>query len=505
MAEIETSLTELQSVSDLVAEYFCEDPNKFKLEECCSIFHSFCEKFIRAIQVNLLCFFSAEVKKHYCSIDAIDPHVDFLQENKDREMAEVKRRHRDRLENSAKRRSIATCSSRDKEMEGVALESALQDVLLNSVSRRRPGRPLSTHGSPVNGSPNGGSLSEITLQTNLPTGNRARGGSFRAMDLSRKEWNSAAELTENSPQNKAQLNDKDREKGGIPHKKEIKMFSKDNLRQFTRSDKITTNISSSARSFSHTIVDDEEALQDNNEEEAQKLREASKKVLRYQTSRSSVSSGEYSLENQKSPGAGITLPRQRTIDEDSERYPGDPTNEDLVRLLLNPQSPSKLNIVRRHTVSTPKVPKTEEEEDNLWTSRPVRTPNAVAGDKGTLPSKGAEYNSSNQVFDFSDVPQNFKNSDVQDQNSPSAQKKSKLNVSSTYSSDQVVEEKNQEGKVVEPTGSHVLSNTETMPSRSAWIKTETSGLFFSFLKRIGDISKLQSNKETVQKATGSGV
>ena len=53
MAEMETELQELQSVTDSVAEYFCEDPSKFKLEECCSIFNSFCEKFMRAMQVSL--------------------------------------------------------------------------------------------------------------------------------------------------------------------------------------------------------------------------------------------------------------------------------------------------------------------------------------------------------------------------------------------------------------------------------------------------------------------
>ncbi|KAK1900284.1 FH2 domain containing protein 1 [Dissostichus eleginoides] len=52
LAEMETDLQELQSVSDSVADYFCENPDKFKLEECCSIFHSFCEKFMRAMQEN---------------------------------------------------------------------------------------------------------------------------------------------------------------------------------------------------------------------------------------------------------------------------------------------------------------------------------------------------------------------------------------------------------------------------------------------------------------------
>lgn len=55
MSETETALQELQSVSDSVAEYFCEDSTKFKLEECCSIFKSFCGKFIQAMQVSLLC------------------------------------------------------------------------------------------------------------------------------------------------------------------------------------------------------------------------------------------------------------------------------------------------------------------------------------------------------------------------------------------------------------------------------------------------------------------
>ncbi|KAJ0063538.1 hypothetical protein NL108_003842, partial [Boleophthalmus pectinirostris] len=50
LRDMEADLQELSSLSDSVAEYFCEDPSKFKLEECCSIFHSFCQRFIRAIQ-----------------------------------------------------------------------------------------------------------------------------------------------------------------------------------------------------------------------------------------------------------------------------------------------------------------------------------------------------------------------------------------------------------------------------------------------------------------------
>lgn len=52
MTELEGKLDDLQSVSDSVAEYFCEDPLAFKIDDCCSIFNSFCERFLRAMQVS---------------------------------------------------------------------------------------------------------------------------------------------------------------------------------------------------------------------------------------------------------------------------------------------------------------------------------------------------------------------------------------------------------------------------------------------------------------------
>lgn len=52
VADVESSLHQLNSLSDAVAEYFCEDPTTFKLEECCSIFHSFCKRFDKAVQVG---------------------------------------------------------------------------------------------------------------------------------------------------------------------------------------------------------------------------------------------------------------------------------------------------------------------------------------------------------------------------------------------------------------------------------------------------------------------
>ncbi len=418
----------------------------------------------------------------------------------------MQRRHRDRLQNASKRRSTATCSTRDKEMDGIALESVLQNFLTSRVSRRRLGKPSSSHESPTSGSPSNGSLSEITSQAYLPTINQ-RGGSFRIKEIGRKEWNSAVELTENSSQKKAQSNSEDNKaKGGTPHREEMKTSRKEDSRGFTHRDNRTASISSSGRSFSATTDDGEEDLQDNNKEEAQKLREASKKVLRFQNSRGSVSSVDYTLENQKSPGVGNVLPRQRTFDEDTERYPGDPTNEDLVRFLLNPQSSSKpnRNLGRRHTLPT-KVPKTEEEEDNLWAEPPVRTPNSVAREKGTLAAEGAGHNPSKHMFDFTDISYNFKKSGAQDQNSPSAEKKSKPNVAVTHVPDEGLGEQNKEGISMEPTGNHLERNSENIPPKSTWIKTETSGLFFSFLKLLGDMCKQPHSKETVHKGNDSSL
>lgn len=432
-----------------------------------------------------------------------------LQENKAREVAEVQRRHRDRLQNISKRRSTATCSSRDREMEGVALESVLHKFLNNRGSRRKLGRPSSSNGSPTSDSPNNGSLSEITSEVNLPTGKQKKAGISRIEEIGRKDWNSAGELTENSPQKNVQSNSEDNKKTTVtPREEETNTFKKEERKEdpisLTHPANRTTSISSSGRSFSAATDDDEEDLQDNNEEEARKLREASRKVLRFQNSRSSVSSGDYSLENQKSPGASKILARQRTFDEETERYPGDPTNDELVTFLLTPPSSSKRNLGRRHTLPA-KVSNTEDEEDSVWAQPPLRTPKSAARVKEPLQAEGGEHSPSKQVFDFSEISQNLRKSGAQDQDSPSAEKKSKPNVSITNVPDSGPGQHNQEGKSMEPTGNHVQRNSENVPPKAAWIKTETTGLFFSFLKRLGDMSKAQNSKETVQKASGSGV
>lgn len=63
LAHLESSLQELSAVSNAVAEYFCEDPATFKLDECCAIFHSFCKRFDTAVRVRIETHLELD---HYC-------------------------------------------------------------------------------------------------------------------------------------------------------------------------------------------------------------------------------------------------------------------------------------------------------------------------------------------------------------------------------------------------------------------------------------------------------
>ncbi|XP_067084712.1 FH2 domain containing 3 [Osmerus mordax] len=112
LADVEASLMELRSLSRAVAEFFCEDPGAFQLEECCLIFHCFCDRFNRAVQ-----------------------------ENREREAAEQRRLKRERL-GAAKRRSTATCSASRTDLDAAGLESVLHTFLSSRLARRRTG-PLS--------------------------------------------------------------------------------------------------------------------------------------------------------------------------------------------------------------------------------------------------------------------------------------------------------------------------------------------------------------------------
>ncbi|KAK2586362.1 hypothetical protein KPH14_010652 [Odynerus spinipes] len=52
MAQLKRDIEELENVKRTLAEFFCEDVNTFKIEECFRIFHQFCQKFNQAVAEN---------------------------------------------------------------------------------------------------------------------------------------------------------------------------------------------------------------------------------------------------------------------------------------------------------------------------------------------------------------------------------------------------------------------------------------------------------------------
>lgn len=49
---LQRDMNELENVRKRLADFFCEDINTFKLEECFRIFHGFCHKFRQAVFEN---------------------------------------------------------------------------------------------------------------------------------------------------------------------------------------------------------------------------------------------------------------------------------------------------------------------------------------------------------------------------------------------------------------------------------------------------------------------
>lgn len=52
MAQLKRDMEELEGVRRSLAEFFCEDTNAFKIEECFKVFHQFCQKFNQAVAEN---------------------------------------------------------------------------------------------------------------------------------------------------------------------------------------------------------------------------------------------------------------------------------------------------------------------------------------------------------------------------------------------------------------------------------------------------------------------
>ncbi|XP_040907142.1 FH2 domain containing 3 [Toxotes jaculatrix] len=127
LADVESYLQGLNSLSNAVAEYFCEDPATFKLEECCSIFHSFCKRFDTAVQ-----------------------------ENRGREEAEQRRKRKESMRIAAKRRSTVSGPGPEPDRDSSSLEVALHSFLSTvpeGLARCRRHMLPPVEGSPADRSP----------------------------------------------------------------------------------------------------------------------------------------------------------------------------------------------------------------------------------------------------------------------------------------------------------------------------------------------------------------
>ncbi|KAM9332382.1 FH2 domain containing 3 isoform 2-T3 [Pholidichthys leucotaenia] len=119
LSDVELSLQDLKAVSNAVAEYFCEDPATFKLEECCSIFDSFCKRFQTAVQ-----------------------------ENGEREAAEQRHKRRESMRVATKHRTTASGSGSKQDGDASSLESALHNFLTTVPARPRRNATPTVEGSP---------------------------------------------------------------------------------------------------------------------------------------------------------------------------------------------------------------------------------------------------------------------------------------------------------------------------------------------------------------------
>lgn len=49
---LQRGMKEIETLRLQLADFFCEDPGAFKLEECFKVFQSFCDKFKQAVSEN---------------------------------------------------------------------------------------------------------------------------------------------------------------------------------------------------------------------------------------------------------------------------------------------------------------------------------------------------------------------------------------------------------------------------------------------------------------------
>lgn len=341
----------------------------------------------------------------------------------ERESAEAKRKQRERLESAAKRRSTATCSMRDREIEGVALESVLQRFLILPESRRRARTP----------SPTGSNLPEI-----LGKSNRTHRDSKKpslTLNLSGEKENMRKE---NAEERKTQR----------------------------RSPSLSWK--TSGNRVSVTIEDDEGQT----EEEVQKLREVSQKVLRYQSSRGSVTSP-------------VASPLRRGF-QDGDETPATVSNiKDTAEppkspVFFIPKSPGSIG--RRHTIVLPANPRTRtnSHEDQFLPGEPV-----VPGPKKKIVA--IRHVGKLQSAD-SYLPQIYGSSVTETEPDTPAEETSTCPepVSETSTSGQTHDAEERGLSSLEPSDPIKEENTQT----------KKTSRFLSFFKRLGEKSKANSTEIT---------
>ncbi|XP_058885713.1 inverted formin-2 isoform X2 [Acipenser ruthenus] len=249
----------------------------------------------------------------------------FIQENRDRGVVEVKRMQQERQNSASKRKSTATCSHRDKDMENVALESILQKFMHTRSIRRKSGRGTS---SPLNGSQPELAESQLAAKE-LPSRERE------------------VEKNSQTGENNQYRSEKERALSGIGE-------------ELGNSAAFDTPVKgSNSRSRAHSTIrtegdsDDRVPTNGEGDDNAEHLREISRKVLKYQNSRSSLKS------NDGMPAA--TSPLLREIQGERQRalseQPLDGEENCIKRTVVSPPvcrftprtTPQELT--RRHTLN----------------------------------------------------------------------------------------------------------------------------------------------------------
>ena len=107
LVSLKEGLEEVEKVRQDVADYFCEDQNSFKIEECFKVISSFCNRYAKYKHHSGLdiryCFMDTTYANIYISVRLRQAISENERRRQQEEQAEIRRRNRE--ENAVKRRS----------------------------------------------------------------------------------------------------------------------------------------------------------------------------------------------------------------------------------------------------------------------------------------------------------------------------------------------------------------------------------------------------------------